>query len=112
MLLSDGWLIFASKTSKNARLGFAQSAVHGEYFWFVFFSLSHYCSSYPRVIIRSRCSAGKETIGLQFFARAMACLTELRSLFYPNGVKIVPHNIYELLTPIALTHLIMGDGSV
>ena len=23
-----------------------------------------------------------------------------------------PHNIYELLTPIALAHLIMGDGSV
>jgi hypothetical protein len=42
----------------------------------------------------------------------MPCITELRSLFYPNGVKIVPHNIYELLTPIALAHLIMGDGSV
>jgi len=24
----------------------------------------------------------------------------------------VPQNIYELLTPIALAHLIMGDGSV
>jgi len=42
----------------------------------------------------------------------MPCLTELHSLFYPNGVKIVPQNIYELLTPIALAHLIMGDGSV
>ena len=39
-------------------------------------------------------------------------MTELHSLFYPNGVKIVPHNIYELLTPVALAHLIMGDGSV
>lgn len=26
LLLSDGWLIIASKTTKNARLGFAQSA--------------------------------------------------------------------------------------
>lgn len=25
-------------------------------------------------------------------------------------VKIVPQNIYELLTPVALAHLIMGDG--
>ena len=24
----------------------------------------------------------------------------------------MPHNIYELLTPIALAHMIMGDGSV
>jgi hypothetical protein len=42
----------------------------------------------------------------------MPCLIELHSLFYPNGVKIVPQNIYELLTPVALAHLIMGDGSV
>jgi len=43
----------------------------------------------------------------------MPCLTELHSLFYPakHGVKIVPHNIYELLTPVALAHMIMGDGS-
>jgi hypothetical protein len=42
----------------------------------------------------------------------MPCLTELHSLFYPNGVKIIPYNIYELLTPVALAHMIMGDGSV
>ena len=44
----------------------------------------------------------------------MPCLTELRELFYPakHGVKIVPYNIFQLLTPIALAHLIMGDGSV
>jgi len=41
----------------------------------------------------------------------MPCLTELHSLFYPDGVKIIPNNIYELLTPVALAHLIMGDGS-
>jgi hypothetical protein len=32
LLLSDGWLTFASKTNKNARLGFAQSGAHSEYF--------------------------------------------------------------------------------
>lgn len=41
----------------------------------------------------------------------MPCLTELHSLFYPNGIKIIPHNIYELLTPPALPHFIMGDGA-
>ena len=34
------------------------------------------------------------------------------SLFYPHGVKIVPYNIYELLTPVVLAHMIIGDGSV
>ena len=75
----------------------------------MFFSLSHFCSSYPNV--RNRTRLGKQTIGLEFFTRAMPCLTKLHSLFYPNGVKIIPNNIYELLTPIALAHLIMGDGS-
>ena len=107
LLLSDGWLV---KRSKNVPLGFAQSASHSEYFWFVFCSLSHYCSSFP--IVRNRSRFGKETIGLEFKTRSMACLTKLRELFYPNGIKIIPQNIYELLTPIALAHMIMGDGAV
>jgi hypothetical protein len=40
----------------------------------------------------------------------MPCLTKLHSLFYPNGIKVIPHNIFEILTPVALAHLIMGDG--
>jgi len=110
LLLSDGWLTFSSKANKNARLGFAQSGAHSKYFWFVFLSLSHYCSSYPNVRIRT--SFGKETISLEFFTRAMPCLTELYSLFYPNGIKIIPNDIFNMLTPIALAHIIMGDGSV
>jgi hypothetical protein len=36
---------------------------------------------------------------------------ELYNLFYVNGVKIIPNTlIYELLTPVALAHWIMGDG--
>jgi hypothetical protein len=47
LLLSDGSLAFSNSRSKNARLGFHQSAAHGEYCLFLLFSLSHYCSSYP-----------------------------------------------------------------
>lgn len=42
----------------------------------------------------------------------MLCLTELHTLFYPNKVKVIPDNIYELLTPVALAHFIMSDGSL
>jgi LAGLIDADG DNA endonuclease family len=75
----------------------------------VFSILSHYCSSGPNLVSGIR--AGKRNYGLQFFTRALPCFTEIYSLFYPNGVKIVPENIYELLTPPALAHIIMGDGS-
>lgn len=77
--------------------------------WFVFNELSHYCSSYPQLTKGIR--AENLFYGLQFFTRSLACFTELHSLFYPQGVKVIPDNIYELLTPVALSHLIMGDGS-
>jgi len=76
----------------------------------VFFSLAHYCSSSPT--IRNRTRFDKQTIELEFFTRSLPCFTKLHSLFYVNKVKIIPDNIYEILTPVALAHLIMGDGSV
>lgn len=41
----------------------------------------------------------------------MPCLTELHSLFYVNKVKIIPVSIYDLLTPVALSHWIAVDGT-
>ena len=109
LLLSDGWLSFASKTNKNARLGFKQSISSSEYVLFVFNILSHYCSSYPSLVSGTR--AGNRYYALQFFTRSMLCITELYPIFYPYKVKIIPYNLYELLTPVSLAHLIMGDGS-
>jgi hypothetical protein len=37
-------------------------------------------------------------------------LTEFYNIFYSNKVKIVPSDL-SLLTPLALAHLIMQDGS-
>lgn len=105
IMLSDAW---CNAARKNARLGFAQSRENSGYFWFVFGSLSHYCSSNPSYRIRTR--SGKQTFGWEFFTRSMPCLTELHSLFYPAGKKVIPFNIYDLLTPVALAHLIQGDG--
>lgn len=108
LLLSDGWLTFASKTNKNARLGFKQTINKASYVWFIFNELSHYCSSYPYYAESKR--SGKVLYNLGFFTRGLPCFTELHPLFYLNNVKIVPEDIYNLLTPVALAHLIMGDG--
>lgn len=108
LLLSDGWLTFASKTNKNARLGFKQTINNASYVWFIFNELSHYCSSYPYYAESKR--SGKVFYNLGFFTRGLPCFTELYPLFYINNVKIVPKDIYNLLTPVALAHLIMGDG--
>ena len=106
LLLSDGWLTIASATNKNARLGFKQSLAKGDYVWFVFNELSHYCSSYPSLTKDTR--LGNLFYGLLFFTRSLPCFTELYSIFYVDKVKVVPEDIYNLLTPVALAHLIMG----
>lgn len=107
-LLSDGWL-FIGNTNKNARLGFEQSSDSFEYLWYTFFILSHYCNSLPSY--RTRTRLGKNLNSYVFSTRGLPCFTELYSLFYENKVKRVPENIYELLTPVALLHFVIGDGS-
>ena len=109
LILSDGWLRFVSKTHKNALLGFKQSLAHSDYIWFVFSILSHYNNTTPR--LKRAIAEGKQFYSLAFETRSLPCFTELYSLFYPSGVKVIPNNIYELLTPVALAHVIMGDGS-
>ena len=108
LLLSDGWLTFSNYRSKNVRLGFKQSLAHFDYVWYVFSILSHYCSSYPQWITGIR--AGNRFFSLQILTRSLTCFTELYPVFYSN--KIIPPDIYNLLTPVALAHLIMGEGSV
>lgn len=112
LILSDCWLYYASPHSKNAGLGFEQSYAKYEYFWFVFNILSHYCSSWPVLKSRARQGKGKTLHALHMQTRALPCFTELHSLFYKNKEKIIPNNIYDLLTPIALAHWVMGDGQV
>jgi hypothetical protein len=110
LVLSDAGLqLQPQNRSINACLRFKQSLAHSQYVWFVYNILSHYCSSYPFLTTGTR--AGVRFYGLEFFTRALPCLTEIHSLFYINKVKVIPENIYELLTPVALAHLIMGDGT-
>jgi len=107
LLLFDGWLTIASSTKNNARLGFKQFLVQGIYVCFVFNELFHYCSSYPNLTKGIR--AEKPFYGLQFFTRSLPCFSYLHFLIYPKGIQLIPNNIYDNLTPVALAHLILGD---
>jgi len=75
-----------------------------------FLFLSHYCNSFPAYRTRVR----KHNIypSLCLTTRSLPCLTELHNDFYVNKVKVIPSNIYDLLTPEALAHWIAGDGAV
>ena len=43
--------------------------------------------------------------------RSLPLFTEYYNLFYFNGVKVIPNNIGDLLTPLGLAHWIMQDRS-
>jgi len=110
LLLSDGWLSLSqSNTVKNARLGFKQSLDKFEYVWFVFNVLSHYCERYPYTYSNIR--GGKIHPSITITTRALPCFTLLYNIFYIDNKKVIPSNIYNILTPVALAHLIMGDGT-
>jgi|SRR5215469_6794898 len=94
ILLSDANI---SKSNKaDARLQFKQTIKHINYFYFVFFKLNHYCSKAPynvNTIINN-----KQHKGLGFTTRTLPCITELYNIFYINNKKVVPSNLYNLLT--------------
>lgn len=106
ILLSDAWLNI-SKGGKNPRLGFKQSLDKSSYVWNVFMTLSPFCQSLPNLVVSKR--NNKTLFSLSFFTRSLPCLNEFYLLFY-NEKKVIPLQIYHLLTPIALAHWIMGDG--
>jgi hypothetical protein len=63
------------------------------------------------ILINYRVRAGTRFFGLELFTRSLSYFSKLNYLFYPNGIKVIPYNLYKLLTPLALAHMIMVDGS-
>lgn len=109
IILSDGYCWFAGSAAVNANLRLKQSFANGDYVLFCWMLLWHYCKSGLKTEIGLRNNT--ITYGVYFTTRALPCFTYFRHLFYPQGIKVIPANIYHLLTPVALAHLIMGDGA-
>jgi hypothetical protein len=94
IILSDANI---SKSNKGeARLQFKQTIKHIDYFYFIFFKLSHYCSKGP--YITKTTINKKKHIGLGFTTRSLPCITELYNIFYVNNKKITPYELVNLMT--------------
>jgi hypothetical protein len=93
IILSDAGL---QKGRGDARLQFKQKYSQFEYFYSVFFQLSHYCSKGPYVT--KAILHKKIHYGLAFTTRSLLCITELYHLFYYKEKKIIPKNLFEMLT--------------
>lgn len=109
LLLSDAG-INKSKSNKLLRIAFVHSfTLHFHYFMLVYFSLSSVFRSLP--ILRIQYRRGIKNVSLSIISKGLPAIHNLCLQFLDvNGRKIIPIDIYNLLTPIALAHWIMGDG--
>ena len=110
-LLGDGSLEKLLK-SKNARFKFSQTIKARDYFLQLysifkpFFTLNYSFANYSYLDKRT----DNTYTTLSFTTRALPLFTEFYSQFYSNTIKQVPESLV-LLTPLALAHWIMQDGS-
>ena len=105
LILSDAHLELQNKKGNGqARLYFKQSISRLNYVLTLFNLLSHYCKSHPKI------KWGQYPY-VYFSSRSLACFTELHNLFYDKNIKVVPLEIYDMLSVPSLAHWIMGDGS-
>jgi NADH-ubiquinone oxidoreductase chain 4 len=107
ILLSDGHL-YINKAG-NTLLSFKQSMIHIKFFLFVYNKFNYFCNSYPK-LDRTTVN-GKIYTGIFFATRVFPCFTEWYEIFYMKKTKIVPLDLYNMLTYEALAYWIMGDGT-
>jgi hypothetical protein len=86
----------------HARISLKQSFERAEYLLFVFILLNHYCKSYPK--LGNAKLNNKTYLFLTFTTRSLLCFTDIFHTFYVNGKKVVPEDIYNLLTIQGLAH--------
>ena len=104
ILLGDAHIAKRSSTS-NARLMYAQTAInHKAYFEYVYSFFHPFCAKdyTPKTKISRDKRTNKIYSSISFTTMQLPCLNIFRELFYPSNIKIVPNNIYELLTPKGL----------
>jgi len=101
-------LFISRKNTENASLRFEQSIIHKEYLEHLFEKFSYLGTKNVSIKVANR----KEfnTSSVYFTTRQLTAITELHTLFYREGRKIVPFNICSLLTEKSLAYWAMDDG--
>lgn len=110
LLLGDGSLV-KKYMGGSTYFKFAQGLINSDYLHHIFdlFKQAGY-------VLMDAPSIGKSVIKgtthewYQFSTQSIPAWNALHALWYVNGVKVVPANIYDLLTPISLAYWHMDDG--
>lgn len=110
LLLSDGSLV-KKYTGGATYFQMAQSIIHAPFIILIhsIFYAADFCHM-PEPTLKTAFVKGKSYQYFSFTTKSILEWNRLRDLWYPKGIKVIPGNIYDLLTPIALAYWLMGDG--
>jgi hypothetical protein len=98
--------------NSNPFCSFEQGFVHKEYLEHLYELFKSYCLRAPKISNRLPDKrTGKVYSRIRFHTYSLPCFVEFYNLFYPEGKKILPANIADLLTPLSLAYWIAYDGS-
>ena len=111
-LLGDSYA--DKRLNKGTRFQFTQSSNNMEYLYWLhsFFALRGYCSSNKPTITYRIGNNGKKYYSLRFSTYTYFSFDYIYDLFYKEGKKIIPMNLGDYLTPLALAIWICDDGGV
>jgi hypothetical protein len=87
---------------RKARIQFLSGGKKFQYAMHLYSIFAPYCGTSPRVSTVHLKRSGKSYETVRFKTLSSFQFNEFRSLFYPNGIKIVPASIGELLTARSL----------
>jgi hypothetical protein len=110
LLLSDGTLV-KKYIGGGTYFQFAQSIIHSPFIILVhsLFYLAGFCHM-PEATVKTATVNGKKYKYASFNTKSLVDWNILRFQWYPKGIKVIPVNMYDLLTPISLAFWLMGDG--
>jgi len=106
IVLSDGHLL-RRKVTHNPAFVFVQSSIHNPYFDHVFKLLQIFCTEEFEPKFQIYQNKGS----YYFKTMQLPCFFPIYNLFYINSIKVLPLNLFDILTSAGLAHWIMGDGS-
>jgi len=109
-ILGDGTIEIGERNT-NARFKMLQSVKNEHYLFMLFGFFSQFCLSAPYLYSNLDKRTNKVYSNWSFKSRALPLFTEFLHLFYKDGIKIIPSTIFHLLTPLALAHWLIQDGS-
>jgi hypothetical protein len=111
-ILGDGYL--HKRSGEGVRICYRQSEIHKEYLMWLynfFYNRGYTSNLQPRQYTRTlRNKEGKVYYGYEFNTFTFRSFNWIHEMFYHKGKKVIPLNISEYLTPLALAVLIMDDG--